>query len=322
LKAEGDHAEYYRRMGVAFEHLESEVAAGRIQYYGVSSNTFPEDKESSDFTSLQVLLEIARELGAKHFKIIQFPLNLYEPDAVLNPNNVDPSGDHLTVVELAERERIATLINRPLNAFYGRKLIRLASFPSHADKDVEESLKESFLAALQTESDYPGKAVLPANKIAWAHILRQNFEKIHDLESWKSILSYQIEPSLQEAFDILGEHDEFQNWLEAYRADAEQLFMDITHYLEEITSALSKKISRLLDETCPKLKTSPTLSQKVIRVYRALPGIEGILVGMRKPEYVQDMHEALRASPALTSDEAYRILEAVQHDIEEGEQED
>ena len=36
-----DHGEFYRRVGEAFRYLETQVAAGRIRWYGVSSNNFP-----------------------------------------------------------------------------------------------------------------------------------------------------------------------------------------------------------------------------------------------------------------------------------------
>jgi aryl-alcohol dehydrogenase-like predicted oxidoreductase len=304
LKSGGDHAEYYKRIKAAFQYLETEVAQGRIKHYGVSSNTLPSEKEDADATSLEILLDIAKEIDAKNFSVIQFPFNLYEPDAAL--------GD---LLERAKAANIGTLINRPLNAFYGNKLIRLADFPSHTDRDVEDELKEAFLSALQTESDYPGKQYLPAKEVAWAHILRQNFEKLHDLEGWKNILEFQIKPAMIEAEDILRQYDEMSTWLDDYLADSEALFNCITTYLEEITSALSRKISKLLDETAPALKSSKTLSQKSLRVYRSFPGIHCVLVGMRKADYVRD---SLTLAPALTEEQALSVLKAIQHDIHEG----
>ena len=61
LKVTHDHREYYRRIGEALQYLETEVAQGRIQYFGISSNTFPEPKEADDFTSLEMVCELAQE---------------------------------------------------------------------------------------------------------------------------------------------------------------------------------------------------------------------------------------------------------------------
>jgi hypothetical protein len=180
---------------------------------------------------------------------------------------------------------------------------------------VEDELKEAFLSALQTEADYPGKQYLPAKEVAWAHTLRQNFEKLHDLEGWKNILEFQIKPAMVEAEDILRQYDEMTTWLDDYLADSEALFNCITIYLEEITSALSRKISKLLDETAPALKSSKTLSQKTLRVYRSFPGLHCVLVGMRKADYVRD---SLTLAPVLTEEQALSVLKAIQHDIHEG----
>ena len=63
------------------------MAAGRIGWYGVSSNTAgpPDDPEA---TSLSGMLEAARAAGGSghHFRVLQAPLNLFEPGAILTPN--------------------------------------------------------------------------------------------------------------------------------------------------------------------------------------------------------------------------------------------
>jgi aryl-alcohol dehydrogenase-like predicted oxidoreductase len=116
LKSSGAQpAEYYRRIQAALEYLETERKAGRIQAFGISSNTFGEPKDSNEFTSLEVILETA----PPGFQVIQFPFNLLEPGAVFEPNN---SGK--TLVELAFERELATLVNRPLNAFWNHRLVR------------------------------------------------------------------------------------------------------------------------------------------------------------------------------------------------------
>jgi aryl-alcohol dehydrogenase-like predicted oxidoreductase len=116
------HELYYQRIEKAFAYLETEVKAGRIQYYGISSNTFPEAKSSPDYTSLEVVTELAEKLGSDHhFAVVQFPFNLYEPGAALEENNQGK-----TVAEYARGKDLGTLVNRPLNAFFGESMIRLA----------------------------------------------------------------------------------------------------------------------------------------------------------------------------------------------------
>lgn len=115
--------EYYRRIRQAFLHLEQEVARGRIAFYGISSNTFPGRDEDGNFTSLAAVWDIACEISAEHhFRIIEFPLNLLETGAVLRKNQ--PTGQ--TLLELAREKNLGVLVNRPLNAIVGERLVRLA----------------------------------------------------------------------------------------------------------------------------------------------------------------------------------------------------
>ena len=79
--------EYYHRIEKAFNQLETEVQNGRIQYYGISSNTFPKSEEQYDFTSLETIWQIANNISKDHhFRVIQFPMNLFERGAVIEAN--------------------------------------------------------------------------------------------------------------------------------------------------------------------------------------------------------------------------------------------
>ena len=123
MPLEEARAEYYRRIKQAFLHLEREVKAGRIGCYGVSSNTFPARAEDDSFTSLSRLWEIAEEISKNHsFQVVEFPLNLLETGAVLTTNQ--PEG--MSLLEFAAAKQIGVLINRPLNAIVGERLVRLA----------------------------------------------------------------------------------------------------------------------------------------------------------------------------------------------------
>ncbi len=115
--------EYYRRIRLAFEHLELECGRGRIRCYGISSNTFPEPAEEYDFTSLERVITIANEISPLHrFKVVQLPFNMIENGCAINGSQTGS----LTVLELARRHNIALLANRPLNAIYRNGLVRLS----------------------------------------------------------------------------------------------------------------------------------------------------------------------------------------------------
>ncbi len=123
LAAEPAQNEYYRRIRLAFDHLEQECERGRIRYYGISSNTFPVTPAEPDFTSLERVIKIASEISPlNRFKVIQMPFNLIENGAATNRVHADG----ISVIELARRHNLALLVNRPLNAIHGSNLVRLS----------------------------------------------------------------------------------------------------------------------------------------------------------------------------------------------------
>ncbi len=315
LKAGGDHAEYYDRIQQAFEYLESEVKRGRIQHYGVSSNTFVESRESPEFTSLEVILEIAKGLGDDHrFSVIQFPLNLFEPGAVLDQNNLGG-----TVLQLALQNGLGTLSNRPLNAFLEGELVRLADFSNHsADSQNTEGsespaqrLQRDFLPALELESRYPAGELLQLNQVAWAHILKQNLSRIQDPEVWRQLLEHQIEPSLEKNYALLQGDEAFADWAVDHRQALKTLLKSVGALLDSQASLRSEKISAQLNSLCPALSGSTSLSRKATRVYRSLPGLSCVLAGMRKKSYVKDL--LADPQPNLSADQAIDLLNHLQH---------
>src|SRR6185295_6158847 len=111
---------FYRRIEQAFAFFESQVAAGRIRYYGVSSNTVTAAPSDAEATSLSRMCDAARIAAASqslehhHFAVLQCPMNLYETGAVVMSNTGMDQRE--TVLEVTQREGIAVLVNRPLNA--------------------------------------------------------------------------------------------------------------------------------------------------------------------------------------------------------------
>ena len=123
IAGEVAQAEYLRRIEVAFRYLESEVERGRIGCYGISSNTFPKPAADYERTDLSAIWALAEGISQQHhFRVIEFPCNLFEPGAITEVNQ--PTNQ--TLLEFALAKKITTLINRPLNAIQADQLIRLA----------------------------------------------------------------------------------------------------------------------------------------------------------------------------------------------------
>lgn len=312
LKAEGDHREYYRRIRQAFEYLETEVRAGRIMRYGISSNTFPSPREAADYTSLEAIWDIAEEMAQAqgsphHFQVVQFPFNLYEPGAALEENN---SGK--TLLQYASLKGLGTLANRPLNAFTEKGLTRLADFPAHDERDVAGELKAAWTRAMELESAYPKLAAEPPvqpKHVAWGHILKHNFERLNDLDTWKGTLKFQIEPTLNSAFAELERIPAYQNWQKAYSEVSAKLFEAFQAYLENQASYQSDLLSSKIDHACPPLHETGVLSQKVIRLYLSVEGLNCVLVGMRQAEYVRDILSL--KEPVISNEEALQTFRVI-----------
>jgi aryl-alcohol dehydrogenase-like predicted oxidoreductase len=113
-------AAFYERIRRALEHLESEVAAGRIGAYGISSNTFVVPREDDDAVSLDRVLENA----GPGFAVVQLPFNPLETGA----REPIHTADGRSALDVAKGAGLGVLVNRPLNAFSARGLARFAAF--------------------------------------------------------------------------------------------------------------------------------------------------------------------------------------------------
>jgi aryl-alcohol dehydrogenase-like predicted oxidoreductase len=138
--------EYYRRIMKAFLFLEEEVSKGRIKSYGISSNNFILPLNHPEVTDLFKILKMTKQILPKNnFTTIQFPFNLIEISAL---EKFGEFGDQ-SLLELAKANGLITMVNRPLNAFKENKLVRLATYEfllenfdeEEATKDFENGMK-------------------------------------------------------------------------------------------------------------------------------------------------------------------------------------
>lgn len=295
LKASGTREIYYQRIEAAFRHLEQERSKGRIKYFGISSNTFPDDEAKSDFTSLNRVLEIATRIGKNSgFAVIQFPFNLFESGAALTPNN-----NAETILNLGAKKNLGILINRPFNSFNRGHLLRLTSFNQHDEVEIKGGLHVALGKAIELERTAPGYPKA-AQGLAWAHLLREKLGDFDDLIGWRDVLYQQILPSIRQALSRLNQ--DRQTWANDYRSAMQELLKLVTYDLENLANQKSKIIADQIDAATPELKDSPNLSQKILRLYTSLPQISSVLVGMRTPNYVKDSlahSESITATRAL-----------------------
>lgn len=300
LPLEEARTEYYRRIRLAFEHLEKEVRRGRIRSYGISSNSFPYAAAHPEFTSLSTCWELARQVRKEHhFQVIQLPMNLLETGAATQINQ--PNGQ--TVLELARQLQLGVLVNRPLNAYRNNQLTRLADLPepdyvSPAAVDArianlvaqEVTLNRDILPTLEVTADIQDQL---GQMLSAGQALDGYWLGINSHQRWLETRSGYLIPRINSALRFLEmlkkQPEELDQWIEKYIAAANATFEAITAYYQEQALDEAEQLQSKVREITPEWSKADSLSQLAIRALRSTSGVSSILVGMRRPAYVADI---------------------------------
>jgi len=287
--------EFYARTGRAFAALEDEVAAGRVGAYGVSSNTFVVPKERAEAVDLTRLLAGA----GPGFSVIQLPMNPLELGA-LEKTHTD---DGRSVLDIASGEKLGVLVNRPLNAIVKGGLVRFASPglpfappPGAGDPFAElDALEAGFAGSWGRKLRAPEGSPPIAELLALAELLREVRAGVSDLatfsEIWEQHVAARLDELLPQLSQVFAKDPAFAGFAARYRAAA--LRAGALAAAPSLAAA-SKKTDEL-DAALRKAfgETGPgTISQRTIRAIAGTPGVDVVLVGMRRRGYVADVVEA------------------------------
>jgi len=303
---------FYRRVREAFAFLEAQVAAGRIGCYGVSSNTAAAAPEDAEAVSVSRLLEAAEAAGgpAHHFRVLQAPLNLFEAQALLQPNT-GPEGRR-TLLQAAQEARLGVLVNRPLNASAGERLVRLAEVPAEmAEAPVapEEALRRvaaleaEFRGGIATGLQVPEGAPSPAEWFRWADQLEALTLRIQGLEHWEQIEAGMITPMLSQVVSMLDMRLDgpvramWESWRDRYLPALDGLLEAFHARAARQSQAASNQVTAAVNPHLPLVRRGESLSRKALWVLASTPGVSAVLVGMRHPGYVEDALEILDWPP-------------------------
>lgn len=297
--------EYHRRIRQAFVHLESEAAKGRIRWYGVSSNTFPAELADAEFTALSALWEMAEDIHSDHhFRIIQFPMNLLETGAVLVANQPR----YQTVLEYAHDQSLAVMINRPLNAFSGNALVRLAE-PAEPERLADNLITARIRAVGGSEARF-WRRMLPdleipdglklrlKEQLSIADPLKHYWRNFSTYERWRQARDGHFYPRIQAVMAFLEPHaadnPEIMKWMSTHETVLIEVFEAIGSFYAEMLRSRITGLKKAIADADADWAESGTLSQKAVRALRTTRGISAVLVGMRHPDYVEDILEELR----------------------------
>jgi uncharacterized protein YyaL (SSP411 family)/aryl-alcohol dehydrogenase-like predicted oxidoreductase len=301
--------EFYRRLGAAFRFFEDQVAAGTIGWYGVSSNTVSEADEDPQATSLTRILAAARDAGGAdhHCRVLQLPMNLLEP-----PAN--------RVLEVADRERVAVLVNRPLNAIVDGRVVRLADVPvpdTEIDLDaelaavgeLEAEWRCNLAPALRTE-----QGSSPADFFPWAEQLRDLRPRIQNAEQWEQVAGQTVVPTVMHLVRALDDAlsgelaRRWHDWRDRYLPPLQRLLEGLRGEAMRKSHRTSLAIAAIVDPFLPAERRPETLARKALWVLASTPAVTVVLNGMRRSTYVDDAVSVLRWSPLPDAAAIYRAL--------------
>lgn len=329
---------YYRRIETAFEYLETEVARGRIQYYGISSNTFPAPANDPTFTSLDKVWAIAEEVGQKlghgltrvdadkeeksaesfdrlrtssvdsspahHFRVVQMPLNLLETGAVTEGNQPDGA----TVLAAARQRGLAVLVNRLLNAIKNDSLTRLVDVlppnyptdPAEVTTAVthtiarEEQFHHHILPAIDTDADTKKQL---QEYLSVGLMLQGRWGGFRTYQNWIDVQNRFLLPRLQNAVNYLVSlptpPPDLVDWLDGYVDGANETLAAVGAFYQAQAAAEVKVLRGTAVLADPDWQAD-SLSQAAVRALRSTAGVTSVLVGMRRPAYVDDVIAELK----------------------------
>ncbi len=288
------------RLRRAFAELETQVAQGRISAYGVSSNGFSEEVGQPRATSLRRMLELAAEVGGPqhHFGVAQMPLNLFELGA-LRRRGQEPSS-----LEIAARQDVGVLTNRPLNAFVRRgetsSLLRLADVPS-SGASLDEA-RRLLAGVRKLEAQWAtglGRQLMvgpeenAVDLFRWGQELGPRLDDL-SLEQWTHLRHEIIATHLGRTSGALLEslqgetRQAFAQWWERYGTLLHEAFAAIEAGLRSRRHDRAGQIVQALDPCLPMPWRSLPLSNKAVLTALSAP-VSSVLVGMRQPGYVRDV---------------------------------
>lgn len=311
-------AEYYHRLAVAFEFLERKVEEGKLAWYGISSNTFPRPNSDPEFTSLEEVWNIAERLiPSHHFAVIQFPMNLFESGAVFEKNQNNATQ---TLLQFAREKGLVTLANRPLNAMTGREMMRLADFETMALPRAEKIYPMQLALLADLEDEFVDE-VAPHFKLHtrlqnleeifnWSEQLENGLQLFRDWAHWDHVKQYTVVPHCERALHFLRkltENDEtWVEWENRYREELNRVLQLLSQVHSRDAAEKSRELNLRLQQEAPELAITSELSQKALRVLLNTPGLDAVLLGMRRLGYVEDGLQALAAGPITKINHAYQ----------------
>jgi len=267
----------YDLIAYAFRYLEDKVKEGKIRYYGISSNTLPFSASQPTTLDIVKIEDIANTISKNHhFKMIQFPFNIKEQEALFTEHS-----NKKTLVDWSKELGLITLANRPLNCKIPNGVLRLAPYK---DIDVENNNSDDsqpFDLVFEKILDRLGKHGM---KDQWTEFsilthLKSNWNKIGNPEAVQTIFNDHFYPFLNSVYE--------ENIPKEESLLINSLFTNAIAYSKHNTNSQAQRIESELIASGVIPSGEGSLPTKVCNHYLN-QGINHVLVGMRRPQYVDE----------------------------------
>ncbi len=274
-----NQASLYSDIQQAFIFLEEQVKIGKIRYYGISSNGFPLAPDNPQAVSLTEIIKIAQRISPNHhFKMIQFPFNLFENNA-----SEQLFFEGKSLIDLAKSEGIITVGNRPFNANIENSTIRLANNNVQVHEDemkIGEKIADEIFSTIESEMlrlNWEKKIA----DIPFLPFLHENWFNINHTQGIDHIFSQQLTPFVNQLYaDRIP--DDLNRQIEAFRLICEKSALS---KMDQIASTIKKQLEeREVVHSSDKRPLQVILCEKYLEA-----GIDHVLVGMRRTDYVRDL---------------------------------
>jgi aryl-alcohol dehydrogenase-like predicted oxidoreductase len=251
----------FERIYEAFVGLEQEVIEGRINSYGISSNSFSKSSNDAEFLPYEDLVTLAQKAaksaGAKehHFTTVEMPINLLETEG-------------LKCAAWAKKNGLRVLCNRPLNAQQNQLMYRLADYDE--PKEYYHALNE-----LLDICDNKQLKVL-YNLIEQMDANKHKFGWIGDYDSF---LFTQILPHIKNTIQEMQEDvlEVMLRYIDTFMVFYRQM---VAYECSKATKIQLKEYFKDCDKLMQECALEYLLDQN---------DIDYVIVGMRKPTYVQEV---------------------------------
>jgi hypothetical protein len=199
------------------------------------------------------------------------------------------------------------LINRPLNAIAQNKLLRLAEVRPRgrvSGKDIIDLIDELIYSEeILQNKILPQLGLPPATQsqvmeqVASGAILKQHRQSFGTYERWQELEEYYFLPRVKGVLQFLQQQanlpEEISSWVNSHLEKLEAVLEAVASSYREEAAARCGQIKKRLASADTDWSEAVTLSQMAVRALRSTAGINTVLVGMRREDYVKDVLEEL-----------------------------